>query len=339
MRSAVVCLIAVALALLGLGQDAKAQDAVADFYRGKTINGLIGTVVGGEYDLHTRMVLRFIGKYIPGNPTVVAQNMAGGGGIVMANYLYNVPPKDGTYLGVINNAYPLAQAFGDDTVKFDSAKFYWLGTIAPTIEAMTLWHTAGVKTLEEARHKEVVIGATGKGSITYTFPKMIQELLGAKFKIVLGYRGGNDINVAMERGEVGGRDNTWSSWKTTKPHWLAENKIYVIAQGGVTAKDLPGVPNVEDLAKNEDDRRIMQLIVSGSPLGRPLVTTPGVPAERVVALRTAFDAVMKDPEFLALAAQGKIEVSPIQGVALQAQVERLLATPKNLVARARKIVE
>lgn len=341
MKRAIFALAVAAAALTQAGGDVSAQaaDPVADFYRGKTITGLIGTVAGGEYDLHTRLTLRFIGKHIPGNPTVVAQNMAGGGGIIMANYLYNVPPKDGTNLGVINNAYPLSQALGDAQVKFDATKFFWLGTIAPTIEVMTTWHTTGVKTIEDARRTEVVIGATGKGSIIYTFPKMINELLGTKFKIVLGYRGGNDVNVAMERGEVGGRDNTWSSWKATKPHWLAEGKIHLLAQGGPSAKDLPNVPNVEDLARNEDDRRIMQLIVSGSHLGRPLVTTPGVPPERVKALRNAFAATMKDPEFLAAAAQAKVEVDPILGPELQAYVERTLATPQALIERARKIVE
>jgi tripartite-type tricarboxylate transporter receptor subunit TctC len=339
MKRATFALVAAALAQ-GVGEvSAQTADPVADFYRGKTITGLIGTVVGGEYDLHTRLTLRFIGKHIPGNPTIVAQNMAGGGGIIMANYLYNVPPKDGTYLGVLNNGYALAQAFGDAQLKIDTTKFFWLGTIAPTIEVMTTWHTTGVKTIEDAKRTEVVIGATGKGSIIYNFPKMINELIGTKFKIVLGYRGGNDVNVAMERGEVGGRDNTWSSWKSTKPHWLAEKKINILVQGGPTAKDLPNVPNVEDLARNEDDRRVMQLIVSGSHLGRPLVTTPGVPPERVKALRDAFAATMKDPEFLAAAAQAKVEVAPILGHELQAYVERTLSTPKPLIERARKIVE
>ena len=330
--------VAVAAALLQPLDRAAAQDAVADFYRGKTIQGLIGTVVGGEYDLHARLVFRFIGRHIPGNPTVVPQNMLGGGGIVMANYLYNVPPKDGTYLGVINNGYPLAQALGDETVKFDAARYHWIGTIAPTNETMAVWHTTGVKTIEDAKRIEVVIGASGKGSITYTFPKMINELIGTRFKIVTGYRGGNDINAAMERGEVGGRDNTWSSWKSTKPHWLANKEIYVLVQGGIRAPDLP-VPHVEDLARNDDDRRIMRLIVGGAALGRPVITTPGVPAERVKALRDAFDATMKDPEFLAAATQAKVDVEPIRGTELQRMVEEMLATPKPLVERAKKIVE
>jgi tripartite-type tricarboxylate transporter receptor subunit TctC len=318
---------------------ASAQSAVANFYRGKTINVLIGTVVGGEYDLHTRLVARFMGKHIPGNPNIVPQNMAGGGGIMMANYIYTVPPKDGTFLGVMNNGYPLAQAMKDPTVKFDTSKFHWLGTIAPTSETLTVWHTTGVKTLEDARQKEVVIGATGKGSIIYTFPKLMNELLGTKFKIVLGYRGGNDVNGAMERGEVGGRDNTWSSWKSTKPHWLANKQIYIIAQGGITAKDLPGVPNVEDVAKSDDDRRIFRLFTTGSKLGRPLVTTPGVPADRVEALRKAFLDTMKDSEFLAAAAKAKVEVDPISGVELQKMVAEMLDTPQPLLERAKKLVE
>jgi hypothetical protein len=204
---------------------------------------------------------------------------------------------------------------------------------------MTIWHTAGVKTLEEAKQKEVVIGATGRGSITYTFPKLINELLGTKFKIVLGYRGGNDVNGAMERDEVRGRDNTWSSWKSTKPHWLANKQIYIIAQGGITAKDLPGVPNIEDLAKNDEDRRIMRLFVTGAKLGRPLITTPGVPADRVEVLRKAFLETMKDPEFIAAAAKAKVEVDPISGVELQKMVAELLSTPQPLLDRAKKLVE
>lgn len=331
--------LATAIALASWAAPAAAQDPVADFYRGKTINGLIGSAVGGEYDLHTRLVLRFIGKHIPGNPTVVPQNMLGGGGIVMANYLYNVPPKDGTFVGVINNSYPLAQALGDDTVKFDAAKFYWLGTLAGTNETMVVWKTTGVKSIEDAKRIEVVVGATGKGSITYTFPKLMNELLGTRFRIVSGYRGGNEINVAMERGEVGGRDNTWSSWKSTKPHWLANGDIIILAQGGTTAPDLPNVPNVEDLAASADDRRVMQLIVTGAKLGRPLITTPGTPPDRVKALRAAFDATMTDPEFLAAAAQSKIDVEPVNGLTLQKMVEDLLATPRPLIERARQIVE
>ncbi len=330
---------ALAIHAVLIGNCTAQNSAVADFYRGKTVNLLIGTVVGGEYDLHSRLIGRYIGKHIPGNPTIVPQNMLGGGGIVMANYLYAVPPKDGATLAVINNGYPAAQAMGETAIQLDTSKLFWIGTLSPTSETVAVWRTTGVKTIQDAMNTEVVIGSSGKGSITYTFPKLLNELVGTKLKIVSGYRGGNDINVAMERGEVGGRENTWSSWKSTKPHWLKNGDITVLVQGGDTAKDLPGVPNVEDLAKNDDDRRVMQLIFAGSRLGRPVVTTPGVPAERVKALRDAFDATMKDPEFLGAAAQAKVEVDPIPGTELQAMVDKILAAPKPIAQRAKALLD
>lgn len=315
------------------------QDASADFYRGRTITLLIGTVAGGEYDLHARLIGRFIGKHIPGNPTVVPQNMTGGGGVVMANYLYNVAPKDGSYIAVLNKALPASQATGEPALKMDNSKLFWLGTLAPTSETMVVWRTTGVKSFADAKRTEVVIGATGKDNITYMFPKLLNELLGTRFKLITGYRGGADINVAMERGEVGGRQNTWTSWKSTKPHWLKAGDITVIAQGGETAKDLPGVPNVEDLAATDDDRRVLQLVLAGSRLGRPIVTTPGVSPDRVQTLRTAFDATMKDPEFLAACQAAKVEVDPVAGSRLQSIVGQILSTPRAVAERTKRLLQ
>ena len=334
----------IAAAVLGCGAAlagpcAAQQDAIADFYRGKTISLLIGTVAGGEYDLHARLIGRHIGKHIPGNPNVIPQNMTGGGGVVMANYLYNVAPQDGSYMAVLNKALPASQATGEPGLKLDSGKLFWIGALAPTSEAMVVWRTTGVKTMEDARRTEVIIGTTGKDNITYMFPKLMNELLGSRFRLITGYRGGVDINVAMERGEVGGRQNTWSSWKTTKPHWLQNGDIIVIAQGGETAKDLPGVRNVEDLAPSEDDKRVFQLVLAGSRLGRPIVTTPGVPAERVKALRDAFDATMKDPEFLAACEAAKVEVDPVPGAKLQSIVGQILSTPPATAQRTKRLLD
>ena len=332
--------IAATLVALVLGSSGPAQaDPVADFYRGKTVNVLIGVAPGGEYDLHARLVARYIGKYIPGNPTVVPQNMTGAGGLRMANYLYEVAPKDGTAIGMLANTFPAMQAVGIGGIQFDAAKFNWIGSISPTVETMAVWKTAGVKTIEEARTKEVVAGATGRGAITYMLPAMLNEVLGTKFKIVTGYPGGNNVNLAMERGEVAARNNTWSSWKVTKPDWLRDKEITILVQAGPKAKDLPDVPSVEDLVKTGDERQLVNLIVSGTRLGRPLATTPGVPAERVQALRDAFDAVMKDPAFLKEAEAGNIEVDPVRGVELQRVVEEVLATPQHVKDRARPIFE
>jgi tripartite-type tricarboxylate transporter receptor subunit TctC len=333
-----VVIAAALLAVAGLMAPDAQADAVSDFYRGKTVNVLIGVGAGGEYDLQARLVAKHIGRHIPGNPSVVPQNMTGASGLKMQNYLYVQAPRDGTYIGMSQNAFPAAQAAGLPGIQFDAAKFAWLGAIAPVVETMTVWHTSGIASIDDARKRETIAGATSRGAITYIYAAMMNELFGTRFKIVTGYNGGNEINLAMERGEVDARNNTWSSWKTTKPMWLAEKKINIIAQAGPRAPDLDA-PSVEQFAKTTEDRRVIELVVSGTQLGRPLFITPGVPEERVKALRAAFDATMKDPEFLAEAASLNYEVAPVGGETLQKIVEKVLATPQDLAARARHLLE
>ncbi len=319
------------------GAPAQAQ-SVAEFYRGKTINMLIGVGVGGEYDLQARLVARHIGKHIPGNPNVVPQNMVGAGGINMANNLYNTAPRDGTTIGMMGNNFPASQAVGAKNVKFDAGKMQWLGTIAPVVETMAVWHTAGVKSVADLRKQETIAGASGRGAITYFYPMMMNAFLETKFKIVTGYPGGNQINLAMERGEVQARNNTWSSWKATRPQWIRDKLIYVVAQAGPRASDLDA-PSVEELARTPDDRLTIELIVSGTQLGRPFATTPDIPADRLAALRDAFRATMKDPEFLKDAAQMNFEVNPVYGEPMQKIVEKILSTPKPLAERAKEFLE
>jgi tripartite-type tricarboxylate transporter receptor subunit TctC len=203
---------------------------------------------------------------------------------------------------------------------------------------MAVWHTTGVKTIDDLRKRETVAGASGRGAITYFYPAMMNAFLGTKFKIVTGYPGGNQINLAMERGEVEARNNTWSSWKATRAAWLKDKLINVVVQAGPRAADLD-VPSVEELARTPDDRKIIELIVSGTQLGRPLATTPDVPADRVAALRDAYRATMKDPAFLKDAAQLNFEVNPVYGEAMQKVVERILSTPKPLAMRAKEFLE
>jgi tripartite-type tricarboxylate transporter receptor subunit TctC len=312
--------------------------SVADFYRGKTVNVLIGVGVGGEYDLQARLVARHVGKHIPGNPNVVPQNMVGAGGINMANHLFNTVARDGTFIGMMGNNFPATQAVGGKSVKFDAGKFQWLGTIAPVVETMAVWHTTGVKTVDDLRTRETVAGASGRGAITYFYPTMMNAFLGTKFKIVTGYPGGNQINLAMERGEVEARNNTWSSWKATRPGWLKDKQITVVAQAGPRAPDLDA-PSVEELASTPEDRLTIELIVSGTQLGRPFATTPDIPADRLAALRDAFRATMKDPEFLKDAAQMGFEVDPVYGEPMQKIVEKVLSTPQHLAMRAKEFLE
>jgi tripartite-type tricarboxylate transporter receptor subunit TctC len=337
MRRARTIVVAGLLLAGAAGVPAQAEP-VADFYKGKTINLLIGVGVGGEYDLQARLVARHIGKHIPGNPTIVPQNMTGAGGINMANHMFNTAARDGTFIAMMGNNFPASQAVGTKIVRFDAGKFHWLGTNAPVVETMAVWHTAGVKSVDDLRKRETVAGASGRGAITFFYPTMMNEFLGTKFKIVTGYPGGNQINLAMERGEVEARNNTWSSWKATRPQWLKDRLITVIAQAGPRAADLDA-PSVEDLARTPEDRLTIELIVSGTQLGRPFATTPDVPAERVAALRDAFRATMKDPEFLKDAAQMNFEVDPVYGEAMQKIVAKVLSTPKNLAARAKTILE
>jgi tripartite-type tricarboxylate transporter receptor subunit TctC len=330
-------LLAVLAATCVLGAPAGA-DPIADFYKGKTLTILIGVGVGGEYDLHARLIARHLGKHLPGHPTIVPQNMTGAGGLLMANYLYEVAARDGTVIGMLGNNFPAQQAVGAKGIKFDTAKFGWIGSISPTVETMATWKTTGVRLLEEARQQEVVAGATGRGAITYTMPAMLNELAGTRFKIVTGYQGGNAVNLAMERGEVGARNNTWSSWKVTKRAWLDNKDIHILVQAGPKAADL-AAPSIEEVLSNENDRKVAALIVSGTRLGRPLATPPNVPPERLQALRDAFLAVMKDADFRKEADLTNIEVDPVRGEDMVKVVEQVLATPPAEKERAKQLIE
>ncbi|MDA1326202.1 MAG: tripartite tricarboxylate transporter substrate-binding protein [Proteobacteria bacterium] len=333
--------VGVPLLTLGLLVAATASaraDAIADFYKGNTVHVLIGVNVGGGYDLHARLVARHIGKHIPGNPAVVPQNIVGSGGIKMSNQLYNVVPKDGSYFGMMPNTLVALQAVKAKGIRYDTNKLHWMGTINTDALTMAVWHTSGIKNMDDARNKEIVIAASSRGAITYTFPRMMNEYLGTKFKIVLGYHGTSQMSLAMERGEAQGHVNSWTSWQAKKPRWLKEGKIRIIAQSRPRSKDLPNVPLVEEMARNDDDRQVIELIVSGVALGKPLAITPATPAARVKALRTAFDATMKDPAFIREATAAKVDVAPVRGVALQNLVRKVLATPPHLVDKARKII-
>jgi tripartite-type tricarboxylate transporter receptor subunit TctC len=326
------------VAVTALGRSSHAE-SVEDFYRNRQVRLVIGNAVGAEYDLGGRLLARHLGRNLPGEPAVIVENMTGAGGLTEANWLYNIGPKDGTYIGMIQNALPVMQAVGLPGPQFDSAKFQWIGSIAATVETLAVWHTSGVTSIEQARQKEVIIGGVGRGGITDTFPRMINEFAGTKFKIVVGYPGGNDVNLAMERGEVAGRNNTWSSWKVTKKSWLDEKKISILAYEGPKPADLGNVPSVQDLAKTDEDKAAIRLITAGTLFGRPLTAPPGTPPDRVAALRAAFLATMKDPDFVKEAEAGNFEVDPVDGLRMQKIAEELIALPAAVKARARPLIE
>jgi tripartite-type tricarboxylate transporter receptor subunit TctC len=335
-----ISLAASAALALTAAQAAQAQSAVETFYKGKNLDIAIGYSAGGGYDTFARLVGRFLTKHIPGNPTAVPRNMPGGGGRVVSNWMYRVAPKDGTVMATADQSLTLQQALGDKTIPFDNTKFFWIGNPAADNNTLVTTEASGIKTVGDAKQKEVALAATGANTTSEQYPKVMNAMLGTKFKIVNGYPGGNDASLAMERGEVAGRgSNSWATWKFTRPDWIKEKKINILVQIGLQKEeDLPDVPLLMDLAPNEQDKAALRLLSAPVAIGRPLFTTPGVPEDRVKAMRDAFDKTMKDPEFLAAAAQERLEIKAVGGAELQKIVEDIVNTPKPVVERLVSIV-
>jgi len=329
----------VGAALMTAGPQAQAQ-SVADFYRGKTISLVIGTSAGNDYDFRGRLIARFMGKYIPGEPTIVPRNMPGGGGIQAGNWLAKIAPRDGTVVHMIMQNMMAAQAVGTQGLEFDTRKFIWLGNTTSAPNVINTWHTTGVTSVEQVKTREVLLGAP-MGTAGALYPVLINTVAGTKFRVVTGYPGGNEVNLAMERGEVEGRgSNSWASWKSTKPDWLKDKKINILVQVGlVRHPDLPNVPLLMDLATNESDRKLLEFFSSDTDLSRSLVTTQDVPADRVAALRKAFDAMIKDSEFLAEAARAAMDISPGTGEESQKIADSIVNTPPDILARAKALIE
>jgi tripartite-type tricarboxylate transporter receptor subunit TctC len=328
------------LVLLALPNAALAQSSVEEFYRGRKIDLIIGYSPGGTYDLYARLVARHLGSYIPGKPLIVPRNMPGAGSRAAVNWIYNVAPRDGTVLATADQSLSLQQAAGDKRIGFDTTKLIYIGN--PNVENNTTaaWHASGIKTLDDARRREVTVGATG-GSTSSQYPKAMNALLGTRFKIILGYPGGNDVNLALERGEVEVRgSNSWTSWKATRPDWLAEKKINILVQIGLAkAPDLPDVPLLMELGTNDEDRKLLRALSASTHIGRPIFTTPGVPAERVTALRKAFDTMVRDPAFLEVARREHFDIEPTTGAAMQKIVDEMMAMPQAQSERLRRIIE
>lgn len=308
--------------------------SVADYYKDKRITFVISSGAGGGYDAYGRTLARHMGKHIPGNPGFVPQNMPGAGGIRAANYLYNVAPKDGTVFGGVHRGIPMEPLFGNEKAQYDPSKFNWLGSLNNEVSVCVSWGTAPVKTIREAMEKELIVGGSGPND-TEAFPALLNNIVGTKFKIVSGYPSGTAVNLAMERREVDGRCGwSWSSAKTQQPEWLKEKKVNILAQLSLAKHpELADVPLVMEFAKSEEDKDILELVFARQVMGRPYLAPPGVPAERVAALRAAFDATMKDPEFIADINKQKLELTPVSGVEIQKLVNKIHATPKSVIAR------
>lgn len=325
---------------LGAAAPASAQDDVAAFYKGRQLRMNVGSAVGGGYDLFARIVARHIVHYIPGHPSIIVQNQPSAGGVVMANQLYGQGPKDGTVIGVPINGLPTAPLLQSGT-QFDATKLLWIGSTNREAYVAFVWHTAPVESITELTRKEVVVGATTPGTTMVDFPLLVNGVLGLKFKIVRGYQGTPQINLAIERGEVQGMGGLgWASVKAQTPHWISEKRIKVLAQYGLRRyAELPDVPTMFELAKSDADRQAMTMLFARTEYGRPYFLPPDVPPARVDALRRAFDATMKDPAFVAEAGKLQFEVDPLTGEQVQALVGQLANTPREVVARVRAALE
>jgi tripartite-type tricarboxylate transporter receptor subunit TctC len=319
---------------------ASGQEHLAAFYRGKQLRMIVGSAVGGGYDLFARIVARHIGNHIPGRPSVIVQNQPAAGGVVMANQLYGQGPKDGTVIGVPINGLPTAPLLQSGT-QFDPVRLNWIGSTNREAYVAFVWHTVPVESIGELTSKEVVVGATTPGTTMVDFPLLVNDVLGFKFKIVRGYQGTPQINLAIERGEVQGMGGLgWASVKAQTPHWISGKKIRVLAQYGLTRHaELVDVPTMLEFARSDADRQAMTMLVARTEYGRPYFLPPDVPPDRVAKLRRAFDATMRDPGFIAEAAKLEFDIDPLTGEQVQALVGELAATPRDVIARVRRALE
>jgi tripartite-type tricarboxylate transporter receptor subunit TctC len=317
---------------------ATAQQSVVDFYKGKTVRIIVGVSVGSGYDITARAVQRHLGKHIPGNPTVIVQNQPGAGSMTMTNQLYASGPFDGTVIGAPFNGLPTTPLLQPAGVRFDPVKMPWVGSTNRETQVTYLWHTAPAKTFAEVSKTEVVTGAQAPGTTQYDYPTLANDVFKMRFKVVTGYKSTSAIHLAMERGEIHGNGATnWTTLLALNGEWIRDKKVRVVAQWALKKHpDLPDVPLVLDMAKSPADRAAIELAVARLEYGRPFFLPPGVPSDRVQALRRAFDATMKDKDFLADAIKLKLEIDPLTGEQVNAVIAKVSGTAPDVAARVRK---
>ena len=320
-------------------QAAQAQ-SVGEFYRGKTVTLTVGYSTGGGYDIYARILARHMAKHIPGTPTIVVQNAPGAGSMRAANMIYNVVPKDGTAFGMFGRGIALEPLIGTSPAQFEATKFTWLGSGADEAAVVVIRAEAGIKTWADMVSKPFTVGGEGTGSDPDVYALMLKNVFGVKLKLVSGYPGTTEMALAVERGEVDGRASwSWSSLKSLKPDWIAQQKIVMPVQLNVAkSPDLPDVPLIGDYATTERQRQILKLVLSRQTMGRPFMAPPGVPPDRAAALRAAFDATVQDPEFLAEAKARGQEVNPVSAAASDRLLAELYATPKDVVEETKRAI-
>ena len=328
------------LGLLVLNAASAAQPAGGGANVGKTVRMIIGFGVGGGYDLWARTVAQHMGRHLPGNPTLVPQNMPAGGSIAAANFLYEVAPRDGTVLGLIGRDVPLAPITGASGARFEPTKMSWIGTPTKETNICIAYHTAAVKTAQDLYGHELLMGDVGPGSGTRVYPKALAALLGMKFKLVSGYPSSADIFLAMERGEVQGICESLDSVKNRRPDWIPKGTISLLFQGGIKPNaELKDVPFVLDLAQKPEDKQAIEFLYAGQGIGRPFVAPPGLPPDRLKMLQDAFAATLKDPDFIAETEHYHLTLDPSDGAQLEALVRKTYGTPKPIIDRIAKLIQ
>jgi tripartite-type tricarboxylate transporter receptor subunit TctC len=326
------CVIVLAAALASTGRCA-ADD---DFYRGRQISWVLSADVGGGYASYARAFAPFLAEHIPGKPTIIIQHLPGAGGIRAMNYLDSVAPKDGSVIGLVHSSVPFAPLFGLKGAKFDARKINWIGSLDANVAICIAWHGSRIKTWHDVLEQEFTVGGSGAGSQMETMPAMLNKLFGTKMKIISGYKGGNEIYLAMERGEVDGRcGGLVSSINSTRPDWFAQKKISIPMVVALKRSPLfPEVPAVVEFAKDERSRQILQLFVAPQSMDRPILAPAGVPAERVALLRAAFHGAINDPRFIAEAKKQRLEVEEVSGEQVAEIVSAAYAVPADVVQAA-----
>lgn len=315
--------------------------AVADdgFFRGKTITIINSTGNGGSYFNLAQSVARYMPRYIEGAPSMIVKSMPGAGNVLATNFMYNAAPKDGTHIATINNSIPLHQVINGRGVQYDATKFNWLGSTGTYNSVAYVWHTAGVRSVKDLDKKEVLLGGTGPGSSIVIYPAAMNRILGSKFKFVLGYKSTHEIDIAMERGEVQARTGSYTGLRSDHPDWISQKKVDIILQiGGKRDPELPDVPLLHELARNDAEREILKLISSPISLGRPYLAPPGIPDVRLATLRRAFMATLRDPGFLSEAKKLDHEIDPITAEEVAQIVSETINAPMAAIAVAKEIM-
>jgi tripartite-type tricarboxylate transporter receptor subunit TctC len=332
---------ACAFALLLWPRAAAAQDSVADFYRGRQVTIVVGYGPGGSASFYAQALAHQMGRFLPGNPSIVVQHVPGAGGLLAANNIYNNAPRDGTMFAITGRTIGIEPLIGNANAKFDGRKFGWIGTANIETTTCLSWHTSPVKTLDDAMSKVLVVGGTGADATDVVFPKAVNKLVGTKFKVVVGYQSSAEMNLAMERGELEGNCGLgWTIVKLRKPEWLAEHKINILFQMALRKHpDLPDVPLISDYAKTPADRQVFEVLFAPQEMGRPFFAPPDLPPERLAALRKAFKQTLRDPQFLAEADKLGLEVQYGSGEGIDRLLARVYATPKDVIERVKAVAE